>query len=190
MNKTKKKQKLRKFSNRMRVLHRYLGYFMAGILTIYSFTGITLLCRNSHFLKKSVPVAVRLEKNLSKAGLIKAVAENKTLHLRDFKIIEERNGLIFFDKNRYNEEGTYNIATGELKYVGKEYPAFVDKLISLHKAKIEDPLSAFNLFFALTLFFFVFSSFWMFKPKNPVFRKGMKYVAGGAVLAAILLFFL
>lgn len=27
----------------MRIVHRYLGYFMAGIMTVYAFSGIILI---------------------------------------------------------------------------------------------------------------------------------------------------
>ena len=37
--------------NSMRVYHRYLGYFLAGIMAVYSISGITLIFRDTAFLK-------------------------------------------------------------------------------------------------------------------------------------------
>jgi len=58
----------------------------------------------------------------------------------------------------------------------------------MHKATVESPLYYFNIFFGVALLFFVFSAFWMFAPKMPVFRKGMYFVVGGILLTLIMLF--
>jgi hypothetical protein len=36
----------------MRVYHRYLGFFLAGIMAIYSVSGIIMIFRDTDFLKK------------------------------------------------------------------------------------------------------------------------------------------
>ncbi len=35
----------------MRVTHRYLGYFLAGIMAVYAVSGIILVYRDTDFLK-------------------------------------------------------------------------------------------------------------------------------------------
>lgn len=44
--------KQREFSNKMRTYHRYLGFFLAGIMAMYSISGIVLIFRDTDFLKK------------------------------------------------------------------------------------------------------------------------------------------
>jgi uncharacterized iron-regulated membrane protein len=36
----------------MRIIHRYLGFFMAGIMVMYSVSGVVLVYRDTDFLKK------------------------------------------------------------------------------------------------------------------------------------------
>ena len=43
----------RKISNQVRSIHRYLGFFLAGIMFMYAITGITLIFRNTDTFKKN-----------------------------------------------------------------------------------------------------------------------------------------
>ena len=54
-------------------------------------------------------------------------------------------------------------------------PILLQKMEKLHKATTESPLYYLNLFFGASLLFFVLSSFWMFTPKMPAFKKGMYF---------------
>ncbi|MFM6914640.1 MAG: hypothetical protein ACKOUQ_07075, partial [Aquirufa sp.] len=65
--------------------------------------------------------------------------------------------------------------------------AIVNKMTKLHKATTNDPLFYLNIFFGLSLFFFVISSFWMFLPKTSIFKKAMLFALAGAVLTIVLL---
>jgi len=38
--------------NSMRIYHRYLGFFLAGIMAIYALSGIVLIFRDTNFLKQ------------------------------------------------------------------------------------------------------------------------------------------
>ena len=38
-------------NNTMRVYHRYLGFFLAGIMAVYAISGIVLIFRETPFLK-------------------------------------------------------------------------------------------------------------------------------------------
>ena len=40
----------------MRVFHRYLGFFLAGIMAVYSISGIVLIFRETEFLKSEKTV--------------------------------------------------------------------------------------------------------------------------------------
>ncbi len=163
-------------SLKMRILHRYLGFFLAGIMAVYAISGIVLIFRDSDTFKNTVVIEKTLNPNLSAASLAKAV-NNKRL-----KVTKEEGGVLYF------AEGTYNSNTGAVVYSKKELPFILDKLTHFHKAKSGDPLYFLNIFFGLSLLFFVVSSFWMFIPSSPIYRKGMLFVAGGIVLALILLF--
>ncbi len=40
------------FGFQMRVIHRYLGFFLVGIMAVYSLSGIVLIFRDTDFLKQ------------------------------------------------------------------------------------------------------------------------------------------
>jgi hypothetical protein len=86
------------------------------------------------------------------------------------------------------ENGTYNKQTGEASYVVKELPKMLNKMTKLHKAKSAEPLFFLNVFFGVSLLFFVVSAFWMFLPGTSIFRKGMYFTIAGIVLTLVLLF--
>ena len=62
-----------KASTKMRVYHRYLGFFLAGIMAIYSISGIILIFRNTDFLKKEKHKITIVEPNLDEESLGKAI---------------------------------------------------------------------------------------------------------------------
>jgi hypothetical protein len=90
----------------------------------------------------------------------------KAIRMRQIKVQATEGDLIKFP------EGTYNKATGEAVYTDKVWPSFVNKLTNLHKANSSSPLFFLNVFFGISLFFFVLSCFWMFLPQTTVFKKG------------------
>ena len=104
------------------------------------------------------------------------------LELRGFKAEREEGDIVYF------KEGTYNKKTGAAAYTKKGLPIVLEKMTHLHKAKSGDPLFFLNVFFGLSLLFFVLSSFWMFLPKTSIFKKGLYFTAAGLVLTLILLF--
>ena len=160
----------------MRVVHRYLGYFLAGIMAIYALSGIVLIFRDVDLLKQEKHITKTLEAGLSDKAL------GKEISIRNLEFSKESNDTAYF------KEGWYASKSGVVDYKKKEYPVVLGKLISLHKAKSAEPLSALNVFFATSLLFYVISSFWMFQPKSKIFKKGMVYTLLGAVLTIILLF--
>ena len=153
-----------------RVLHRYLGFFLAGIMMIYAVSGITLIFRNTDTFKQEVQKGIT-EETLGSA-----------LRIRDLKVIDNDGTILVF------EQGAYNPETGEAKFTAKELPGWLDKLTHLHKATTNDPLYYFNMFFGASLFFFAVSAFFMFVPKSPIFKKGLWFTVGGIILAIIMLY--
>lgn len=159
----------------MRVYHRYLGFFLAGIMAVYAISGIILIFRDTDFLKNIVKIDKKVEPNLKPDQL------QPILRMR-VNVEKEENGIVFF------KGGQYNAQTGELKAEKKELPFILDKMTHLHKASTKEPLFFLNIFFGLSLFFFVISSFWMFMPKTEIFKKGLYFTIGGIILTLILLF--
>ncbi len=159
----------------MRVYHRYLGYFLAGIMTVYSLSGIVLIFRDTDFLKSEKQVDKKLKPNLKVEEL------GKELRMRDLKADKEDSISISF------KQGVYHKESGVANYTVKELPPAIEKLTKLHKANTKDPLFFLNIFFGVSLFFFVVSSFWMFLPKSSIFKKGLYFTLAGIVLTIILL---
>ncbi len=164
------------FSFSMRIIHRYLGFFLVGIMAVYALSGIVLIFRDTDFLKQERQVEQQLKPYASESEL------GQLLRKRNLKIQKQEGDVLYFT------EGTYNQATGIAVYTVKELPFILDKMTHLHKAKTADSLYFFNIFFGLSLLFFVVSSFWMFTPTTSVFKKGMYFTVGGIVLTLLLLF--
>jgi hypothetical protein len=162
-------------NQKMRVYHRYLGFFLAGIMAVYALSGIVLIFRDTDFLKQ----VKQNEKQLKPNMLIEEVG--KELKMRDLKADKEEGDIISF------KQGTYNKVTGMANYTTKQLPNAIDKLTKLHKASTKQPLYYLNIFFGVSLLFFVISSFWMFMPKTSIFKKGLYFTIAGVILTIILL---
>jgi hypothetical protein len=163
-------------NNKMRVYHRYLGFFLAGIMAVYAISGMTMIFRDTDFLKEEKQVEKQLKPNLSNEAL------GRELRMRDFKVESETSDLISF------KQGAYNKSTGVANYTAKELPYFMDKITKLHKATSKSPLFFLNVFFGLSLLFFVISAFWMFLPNSDIFKKGLYFTLAGVALTLILIF--
>ncbi|HMU45911.1 MAG TPA: PepSY domain-containing protein [Chitinophagaceae bacterium] len=162
--------------NQMRIWHRYLGFFLAGIMAVYALSGIVMIFRSTDFLKREETVKQQLKPNMSAEEL------GQKIRIRDLKFGSENGDVLSF------KTGTYNKATGDVEYIVKSWPKAIDKLTQLHKANTKSPLFYLNIFFGVSLFFFVLSSFWMFMPGTTIFRKGLYFVLAGVVLTLIMLF--
>jgi len=161
----------------MRIIHRYLGFFLAGIMAMYSISGILMIFRNTDFLKSEVLTENQLKANLSGdelSGVIKVKGGVKPEKIED--------GIVYF------KQGEYNTKTGMATTKKMELPIILSKMEHLHKATTDSPVYWLNIFFGLSLLFFVVSSFWMFIPKTSVFKKGLYFSLAGIVLTVILLF--
>ena len=160
----------------MRILHRYVGFFLAGIMSVYALSGIVLIFRDGDTFKSEIQHKVDLKPNLEGETLAKA------LDMRRIEVKKVEGDVVSFDG------GTYNVKTGKAEYTTKELPYVLDRMTHLHKAKNSEPLYILNVIFGLSLLFFVISSFWMFMPGTDLFKKGMIFTAIGFVLALVLLF--
>jgi uncharacterized iron-regulated membrane protein len=168
--------KNRAISNTMRVVHRYLGFFLAGIMAVYAISGVVLIFRDTDFLKQEKIITKQVKANSEASQL------GQLLGLRRLKVEREDTDKIYF------ENGVYDKAIGTAEYTVKELPFVMKKMTHLHKAKSSEPLFFLNIFFGVSLLFFVISAFWMFVPKSPIFRKGLYFTLGGIVLTLVLLF--
>jgi len=160
----------------IRIIHRYLGFFLAGIMAVYAFSGVILIYRDTDFLKTEKIVEKQLKPNLTTEEI------GKSLRNRNFKI-EKKEGNIVYFKN-----GTYNSSTGNANYTSKELPFVIKKFTDLHKANSSSPLYFLNVFFGVSLFFFVVSSFIMFKPKTKTFKEGIYISIIGVIITIAIIF--
>ena len=162
-------------NNTMRIYHRYLGFFLAGIMAVYAFSGVIMIFRNTSFLKKESVVTKTVEPGLS------AEALGKSLKVKELHFTGLDGDVQTF------KQGTYNTKTGTAVYKASTLPKLIEKLNHLHKASTKDPLFYLNIFFGVSLLFFVISSFWMFMPKTTIFKKGLYFTLAGIVLTVVLL---
>lgn len=160
----------------MRVLHRYLGFFLAGIMAVYAISGIVLVFRDTDFLKSEHTEEIKIAPNVKNENI------GKALDLRRYNFEREEGDMVYF------RNGDYNKKTGVAHITTKELPYILDKMTHLHKASTDDPLYWLNVFFGVSLLFFVLSAFWMYLPKTKVFKAGLLYSLAGLVLTLILLF--
>lgn len=167
---------MQNISTKMRVYHRYLGFFLAGIMAMYSISGVVLIFRETDYFKSDKQIEYKVPLNIQ----INELGEK--LGIDNFKIQKEINGIIYFDK------GSFDTNTRVAKFTSKELPFFLEKMVNMHKATTSDPLYYLNIFFGVGLLFFVVSSFWMFLPGNKIFKKGLYFTIAG-VLLTILIFY-
>lgn len=104
------------------------------------------------------------------------------LKIRRLKVTKSEGDLMYFDN------GSYQSSTGKAEYTTKGLPYVLDKMTRLHKANTNSPLYFLNIFFGISLLFFVISAFWMFRPTTSVFKKGLYFTMGGILLTLLLLF--
>jgi uncharacterized iron-regulated membrane protein len=159
----------------MRIIHRYLGFFLAGIMAVYALSGIIMIYRETAFLKKGTIETIQLETNLTGGEL--------SPKLRMGVKVDRTEGDVLYFKN-----GHYNIATGVATVEKMKLPFVLEKMERLHKATTNSPLYFLNIFFGTSLLFFVISAFWMYTPKASVFKKGLYFSLVGTVLTLLMLF--
>jgi hypothetical protein len=161
----------------MRFLHNNIGFFIAGLVVIYSLSGIIQIYRDTDFLKHEVSNEKKLAPNLPPAQLKEA------LRIRDFTVEKNEGNMVYF------KNGTYNSATGTAKYTTKEWYGFIVPFTELHKTSSGGPAHYFTTIFGISLLFMSISAFWMFKPGTKLFSRGVYMTMAGIIASIILLFF-
>jgi hypothetical protein len=160
----------------VRVIHRYLGFFLVGVLGVYSISGITLIFRRTDTFKKTVTKEITIDINTKNKDL------GKALEIKGLKVDSTASGMAYF------KGGNFNKSTGKVVMTKKEYPYLLDKMMKLHKATTNSPVYWLNIFFGLSLLFFVTSSFWMFLPTTSTFKKGLIFSILGFLMTIMILF--
>jgi hypothetical protein len=160
----------------MRALHRDIGFFVIGLTIIYSISGIVLIYRETGFLKHEKQIEKQLSPNIKESEL------GMILHIRNFEILKTEGNVIYF------QNGTYNKTSGIVKYSEKGLPTVLEKFNNLHKKSSKNLTHLFSTIFGILLFFLAISSFWMFKLKTKMFRRGIIFAGLGFIIAIILLF--
>jgi hypothetical protein len=74
----------------MRILHRYIGYFLAGIMAVYALSGIVLIYRDTDFLKREKLVEKKVNPDAKEAEL------GKLLGIKDLKISRTDGDSVYF----------------------------------------------------------------------------------------------
>ena len=64
----------------MRIFHRYLGFFLIGIMAVYALSGVVLIFRDTEFLKKEVQIERKLRADIPSDEL------GKELRMKEFKV--------------------------------------------------------------------------------------------------------
>ena len=166
---------VKKGENKFREYHRYLGFFLAGIMAVYAISGIVLTFRNTDYMKSEVRETMQLEPVLNSEAL------GQAMQLRGFEVERVDGDMIYFNN------GNYNSSTGEAIYTVKRLPVVLEKMNKLHKMHSGNPMFWLGIFFGIALLFFSVSAFFMFKTNTSVFKKGMYFAVAGFLLTIILL---
>jgi uncharacterized iron-regulated membrane protein len=160
----------------MRIWHRYLGFFLSGIMAVYAISGVVLIFRDTDFLKVEKQIERELKPGLDEVSL------GQALRIRGLRAIEESTSQIVF------AQGTYDKETGSVAYTSKQLPLVLKKMTEMHKANSKQPLFYLNIFFGGSLLFFVLSSFLMFLPSSKIFRRGIYVALAGLVLTIVMVY--
>jgi hypothetical protein len=170
---TKEKKSIQYY---MRALHRDIGFFVIGLAIIYSISGITLIYRDTGFLKHEKQIEKQLSPNIQESEL------GAILHMRNLEVSKTEGDIVYF------KNGTYNKTTGIVNYSENVLPTFFEKMNNLHKKSSKDLTHLLSAIFGALLLFLAISSFWMFKPNTRMFRRGLLFAGIGFIIAIILIF--
>lgn len=154
----------------MRALHRDIGFLMIGLMVIYGLSGIQLYYRN--LFTHSTKTETTLTPNMN----LTAVASQ--LRMRD-----TRGATTEGDVTTFMDGSTYNASTGKAVTVRNEVIWPIDKFNALHKSGGRGITKVIVTIAAGMLCFLAISSFWMYKPKNRNFKRGIILAIVGIAIA-------
>ena len=159
----------------MRFLHNNIGFFIAGLVVIYSLSGIVQTYRDADIFKTEIKVEKQLPPNLDAAHLKDA------LQMRNLAVEKTEAGILYF------KDGTYNTATGAASYTKKEFYSWILPFTELHKTSSKSGKHYFTTVMGILLLFMSISAFWMFKPGTKLFSRGVYMTIAGIVASILLL---
>jgi hypothetical protein len=159
----------------MRWLHNKIGFFIVGLVIIYSLSGLVQTYRDTNFLKHEVLHEMKLSPGLPETEL------GSALKLRNFKIVKTKGSIQYF------KDGTYDTQTGMAKYTSNEWYSWIKPFTELHKTSSKNVTHYFTTVFGFALLFMSISAFWMFKPGTKLFSSGVYYTIAGIIASVILL---
>ena len=164
-------------SNSMRVYHRYLGFFLAGIMAIYALSGIILIFRDTNFLKREKQVSQQVKPGMNAEDLGKAI------RIRELKIVSVNGNLQSF------KQGTYDVATGAVNYTTKSLAPFCRKTHPPAQGQYQRPaVLPQHIFSVYRCCFLLSPASGCLCPKQVFFKKGLLFTLAGLVLALVMLF--
>lgn len=161
----------------VRKYHRWLGFFLAGIMAVYAISGILLIFRPTDFLKYDQTKQYTIETQLSGGEAV------QKLKIKGLKVSQENAQTVVFNYGEYDRD------TGNATITKKDYPLVLSKMVKLHKATNNSPLFWLNIAFGVALLFFVISAFLMFLPKLPMYKNGLKIAGVGAIMTFLVVVF-
>ncbi len=159
----------------MRFLHNKIGFFITGLVIIYSISGLIQTYRDTNLLKHDVLNEKQLPPHLSEAEL------GPKLRMRDLKITGTTGDTLYF------KDGAYNAVTGKASYHTKEWYSWITPFTELHKSSGRDTAHYFTTIFGVALLFMSVSAFWMFKPGTKLFSSGVILTVAGIAASLLLL---
>ncbi|AXH14675.1 hypothetical protein CP985_04405 [Malaciobacter mytili LMG 24559] len=188
------------FSQKIRALHRDLGYFTIGLTLVYALSGIVLSGRALGWLEQKYILNTKIEKYLEEKELKNKINEafNKQFleknipnslvqtaldfkHLR--KVKENQELSIYKTKGKVI---LYEKEKGNITYEFYSYPIYIKKFIIAHKATHEKAWFYLAILYSIILIYLSISAIFMIKGKYGFKRRGVYFMLGG--IATIVLF--
>ncbi len=160
----------------MRVLHRDIGFLAIGLTLVYALSGIMLIEGKSPLWSYEKEYNDKFEPGLTAAQIADYYEFTDTIPYKT------ENNILYFKK------GTYNEKTGDATYKKLTNYAFARKMINLHFTREGSKKYTFVIIYAISLSFLAISSFWMYKPKNRNFKRGIIITAIGVAATFLLLY--
>jgi hypothetical protein len=164
----------------MRDLHNKIGYFIVGLVIIYSLSGVVQTYRDTSFLKHEVAHEKTIEKGLVADSAAQVAKIGKAVNQKELKITKTEGTVLYF------KDGSYDASTGIAKFTTKELYEWVKPFTELHKSNSKGVIHYFTILFAIALFFMSVSAFWMFKPGTKAFSSGVILTVLGIIASIIL----
>ncbi|MDD2279476.1 MAG: PepSY-associated TM helix domain-containing protein [Bacteroidales bacterium] len=182
--------KLRKIN---RVIHRDLSFFFAGMVIIYSISGIALNHIhqwNSNYIISQQTFRVELPSDTSAINtpLLNQLVENQSNERILSYYYPDKSKLKAFTKNG---TATITLSTGEVKVETIKRRPFFYKINFLHYNTARAWWTVFSDIFAVSLIIITVTGLFIIKGKNGIKRRGALLITAGLLIPilALILFF-